>query len=238
LHNKSMNPRLALLDPNKPDERFPAASDALTVPDGLLAVGGCLSETRLLNAYRQGIFPWYSPNEPILWWSPNPRLVLFPDNLQVSRSLQKTLRKQNFKITLDKAFKEVMMACAGVRNHEQGTWISEDIREAYLKLFKSGYAHSCEVWDNGELVGGLYGVALGRVFFGESMFYRQRDASKIAFVYLVRLLEGWGYCVIDCQVTTRHLMSLGAEEISRERFIALLDDYCRDAPADSAWQIA
>jgi leucyl/phenylalanyl-tRNA---protein transferase len=232
-----MTVRLTLLNPDQPDERFPATSKALTVPDGLLAIGGCLSQTRLINAYRQGIFPWYSPDEPILWWSPNPRLVLFPDKLQVSRSLSKTLRRKKFTISIDRAFTEVMQACAAPRRVEKDTWISDDIRRAYNDLHQSGYAHSCEAWLDGRLVGGLYGVAIGQVFFGESMFHRESDASKVAFVELVGHLTRWGFELIDCQVSTDHLISLGAEEIPRSKFINLLGQYCSRQPAASAWRI-
>lgn len=231
-----MSAHLTLLDPNQPHESFPALNNALTVPDGLLAVGGCLSEARLLNAYRQGIFPWYSPNEPILWWSPNPRLVLFPEKLKVSRSLKKAMNKQPFIITFDQAFEQVIRACAGPRKNEKETWISPDICQAYNELHQSGHAHSCEAWLDGRLAGGLYGVAIGKVFFGESMFHRQTDASKIAFVELVSRLTGWGYRLIDCQVSTNHLKSFGAEELSREDFTALLDRYCLEQPDPSAWR--
>jgi leucyl/phenylalanyl-tRNA--protein transferase len=227
--------KLTILNPNNPEQDFPPVSKALSEPNGLLAVGGCLSETRLLNAYRQGIFPWYNPDEPILWWSPDPRLVLFPDKLQVSKSLRKTLRKNTFQVTFDTAFNEVIVACAQPRENSGGTWITADIRRAYNRLHQLGYAHSVEAWQDGDLVGGLYGVALGQVFFGESMFHTCTDASKVAFVTIVEQLKTWGYQVIDCQVHTQHLTSLGAEEISRNLFVQLLDQYCRQ-PADGlAW---
>lgn len=231
-----MKMQLTVLDPNNPGQHFPPVSAALSVPDGLLAVGGCLSKSRLLNAYRQGIFPWNSPDEPILWWSPNPRLVLFPDKLVISRSLGKVLRKQKFTITIDRAFTEVIAACGGSRKEGSGTWITEDISQAYSELHKSGYAHSAEAWSNGELVGGLYGIAMGQVFFGESMFYTETDASKVAFVNLVERLKCWGYKVIDCQVSTQHLMNFGAEEIVRCDFAKLLDRYCDEFPDPLAWQ--
>ena len=173
--------QLTLLDPDNPKEDFPAIKKALKEPNGLLAVGGCLSATRLLNAYRQGIFPWYNDDEPILWWSPDPRLVLFPEQLIISQSLRKTLRKQKFTVTIDNAFTHVIKACAQPRTEESGTWISSDIENAYSELHRLGYAHSAEAWLNGELVGGLYGVAIGQVFFGESMFHTVTDASKVAF---------------------------------------------------------
>jgi leucyl/phenylalanyl-tRNA---protein transferase len=227
--------QLTVLDPNNPEQNFPPINDALSVPDGLLAVGGCLSQTRLLNAYRQGVFPWNSPDEPILWWSPDPRLVLFPDKLIISKSLSKTLRKQKFTFTINKVFTDVVAACAQPRKEELGTWITEGIFEAYRELHKSGYAHSAEAWLNGKLVGGLYGVAMGRVFFGESMFHTETDASKVAFASLVERLKYWGYQLVDCQVSTRHLISFGAEEISRVEFGQLLDQYCESAPEHTAW---
>lgn len=231
-----MKMHLAVLDPTNPEQDFPLASAALTAPDGLLAVGGCLSTNRLLNAYRHGIFPWNSAEEPILWWSPNPRLVLFPDKLVVSRSLAKTLRKPKYVITVDRAFGEVVKACAKSRKEAVGTWITEDILQAYTELHHKGYAHSAEAWRNGNLVGGLYGVAIGRIFFGESMFYSETDASKVAFANLVGRLKAWGYRVIDCQVSTEHLKSFGAQEIARDEFEKLLGQYCGESPDSSAWR--
>ncbi|MFI3221184.1 MAG: leucyl/phenylalanyl-tRNA--protein transferase [Methylococcales bacterium] len=228
--------RLTLLDPDNPAQAFPPLYKALREPDGLLAVGGCLSTERLINAYRRGIFPWYNADEPILWWSPDPRLVLFPDKLLVSRSLRKTLRKGVFTVTFDKAFSDVMIACAKPRKDSGGTWISPDIYEAYVELHQQGFAHSVEVWFNDELVGGLYGVALGQVFFGESMFHTKTDASKVAFVSLVEQLQAWHYQLIDCQIHTNHLASLGAEEIDRRAFIRLLNQYCRIPVSPVAWQ--
>jgi leucyl/phenylalanyl-tRNA---protein transferase len=231
-----MKLKLAVLDPNNPEQSFPPINSALSEPDGLLAVGGCLSKARLLNAYRLGIFPWNSPDEPILWWSPDPRLVLFPDNLVISHSLAKTLRKQKFTITFDRVFADVIKACAMPRKDELGTWITQDIYQAYHDLHQSGYAHSAEAWLNGELVGGLYGIAMGRVFFGESMFFSKTDASKVAFASLVEQLKHWGYKLVDCQVSTRHLINFGAEEIARIDFTNLLNQYCDVAPEPSAWQ--
>jgi leucyl/phenylalanyl-tRNA--protein transferase len=191
--------------------------------DGLLAVGGDLSEDRLLLAYSMGIFPWFSDDTPILWWSPDPRLVLKPDELKISRSLRKTLEKKVFRVTFDTAFEEVIRACASVpRKDGQGTWITGDMIEAYFRLHEAGIAHSVESWHEGELAGGLYGVALGSVFFGESMFARKSDASKTAFVMLVRYLRERNFRMIDCQVRTRHLMSLGAREIPRSEFSRIL----------------
>ncbi|WP_027157265.1 leucyl/phenylalanyl-tRNA--protein transferase [Methylobacter luteus] len=228
--------QLTILDPNDPDEDFPPLSKALREPDGLLAVGGCLSKTRLLKAYRNGIFPWYNPEDPILWWSPDPRLVLFPDKLIVSRSLRKTLRKNNFSITFDQAFDKVINACASLRKNSSGTWITDEITEAYNELYRLGFAHSVEAWCDGILVGGLYGVALGRVFFGESMFHTMTNASKVAFVSLVEQLKSWDYQLIDCQVHTSHLESLGAQEIDRTYFVELLNQYCDISANKSAWK--
>ncbi|MCX7095737.1 MAG: leucyl/phenylalanyl-tRNA--protein transferase [Methylobacter sp.] len=229
--------QLTVLNPNNPKQDFPPVTKALREPDGLLAIGGCLSQSRLLNAYRHGVFPWYNPGEPILWWSPDPRLVLFPDQLIISRSLRKTLRKATFSVTFDQAFNEVITACADPRKDSTGTWITTAVNSAYNQLHKAGFAHSVETWQDDKLVGGLYGVALGQVFFGESMFHTQTDASKVAFATLVEQLQSWGYRLIDCQVHTRHLESFGARQIDRNAFIKLLDQYC-DIPAKpSAWHI-
>ncbi|HSH29262.1 MAG TPA: leucyl/phenylalanyl-tRNA--protein transferase [Thiohalobacter sp.] len=211
------------LNPANPRAPFPPVELALREPDGLLAVGGGLEPERLLNAYRHGIFPWYSEGQPILWWSPDPRTVLFPEQLKVSRSLRKTLRQQRFDVSLDTDFTGVIRGCAEPRQDEPGTWITTEIRQAYEHLHRMGLAHSVETWQSGHLVGGLYGVALGRAFFGESMFSRIRDASKVAFVHLVRQLTAWGFALIDCQVHTRHLASLGAVDIPRRNFIHQLE---------------
>ncbi len=228
--------QLTILDPHNPRQEFPSLIKALTDPDGLLAAGGCLSEKRLLKAYRSGIFPWYSPGDPILWWSPNPRLVLFPEHIKISRSLRKTLRKNSFEVTFDQAFKQVIVACAQPRSYSEGTWISKDMQQAYCRLHQSGYAHSAEAWQEGELVGGLYGIALGRVFFGESMFHTRTDASKVVFASLVEQLKVWGYQVIDCQVHSEHLASLGAINCERSEFINLLNQYCDEPAHINAWK--
>ena len=226
---------LHLLDPNDDTTPFPEVTEALRQPDGLLAVGGCLSSRRLLNAYRHGIFPWYSDGEPILWWSPDPRLVLFPERMRISRSLRKTLRRGVFRVTTDAAFRQVMQACAEPRSDGAGTWITGEMIEAYVELHARGYAHSVEAWCGERLVGGVYGVALGQVFFGESMFSRMTDASKVALAHLVDRLLAWGYRLVDCQVRTDHLLSLGAEEIPRARFAELLRQW-RDLPSTAdAW---
>lgn len=206
------------------DTPFPSLASALQEPNGLLAVGGDLSPRRLLDGYRRGIFPWYSEGDPVLWWSPDPRMVLFPRELRVTRSLAKTLRNKSYEIRFDTAFDEVVRGCAAPRPSQPGTWISAEMRAAYRRLHELGYAHSVETWVDGALAGGLYGVALGRVFFGESMFARGRDASKIAFVHLVRRLAGESYLLIDCQMHTPHLASLGAREVPRSEFARRLKE--------------
>ncbi len=205
------------------DQPFPPLTDALQQPNGLLAIGGDLSAQRLLEAYRLGIFPWFSPGEPILWWSPHPRMVMFPDQLHISRSLHKRLKKPDYEIRFNTDFRRVMQACATVpRDGQAGTWIVPEMVEAYCELHRLGYAHSVEVWQgqgmHETLIGGLYGVALGRAFFAESMFHLVTDASKIALVYLVRQLQVLGIGMMDCQMHTPHLASLGAREISRDEF--------------------
>jgi leucyl/phenylalanyl-tRNA--protein transferase len=191
--------------------------------DGLLAVGGDLSIPRLILAYRQGIFPWYNPGEPIFWWSPDPRLILEPSDLHVSRRLERIIRQGRFQITLDHAFKEVIRACSETRMKSgEGTWITPEMIEAYTELHYLGKTHSVETWQGDRLVGGLYGIAMGRVFFGESMFSKVTNASKAAFVTLVRQLSEWGFAMIDCQVTTQHLLSLGAKKIPRPFFLKRL----------------
>ncbi|SFC05119.1 leucyl/phenylalanyl-tRNA--protein transferase [Marinospirillum celere] len=201
---------------------FPPVQLALEEPNGLLAFGGDLSPERLLLAYSKGIFPWFSEGEPILWWSPAPRMVLFPKEIKVSRSLRKRLKRNDFKITFNQAFSQVIHFCAALRENREGTWISKEMETAYNQLHQQGFAHSVEVWQEEELVGGLYGLALGRVFFGESMFSRVSDASKVALVALARHLEALEFELIDCQVYSPHLASLGAREIGREEFLSFL----------------
>lgn len=197
---------------------FPSVEDA--DEHGILAIGGDLSPERLLLAYRSGIFPWFSEDEPILWWSPNPRFILYPSKLKVSKSMKQVLRKDTFTVTLDQSFREVMCHCKVIRRQGQkGTWITEEMLDAYCQLHTLGYAHSVEVWQGDELVGGLYGVSLGHCFFGESMFAKVSNASKAGFITLVKKLEESGFQLIDCQVHTNHLESLGAEAIPRARFI-------------------
>jgi leucyl/phenylalanyl-tRNA---protein transferase len=232
---------------------FPPLHRASREFNGLLAAGGDLSPERLLAAYRRGIFPWFNPGEPILWWSPDPRMVLFPDEFKLSRSLKKSLARADYTVRVDTAFARVMRECAAPRDGAAGTWISERMIAAYTALHEAGYAHSIETWRKGDrdhgdagetekstesgesLVGGLYGVAIGRVFFGESMFARQTDASKIALAHLVRWLRAQDFAVIDCQMSTPHLASLGAREISRDSFAELLDIHC-EQPCFTAWR--
>jgi leucyl/phenylalanyl-tRNA--protein transferase len=218
---------------------FPALETALAEPNGLLAAGGDLSPQRLLAAYRRGIFPWYSTGEPILWWSPDPRMVLFPDGLKISRSLAKTLRNTDYEVRLDSAFGAVVRACAGKpREGQSGTWITREMQAAYRELHRLGYAHSVETWIDGKLAGGLYGIALGRAFFGESMFTDQRDASKIALAHLCAYLKQRGFGIIDCQMETAHLASLGARPIPRRDFAARLAELCARDDGPGPWPAA
>ncbi len=204
---------------------FPPLAQALRAPEGLLAIGGDLSAARLLAAYQHGCFPWFSDGQPLLWWSPNPRMVLFPSELHVARSLQKTLRRQTFSVTFDACFERVIRACAAPRTYANSTWITADMQAAYQQLHRMGVAHSVEVWRDGELVGGLYGVVLGRLFFGESMFSRCADASKVAFVTLVERLNACGFVLIDCQMYTEHLARFGARPIPRAEFANYVQRY-------------
>ncbi len=217
-----------------PGQPFPPISAALHTPNGLLAASAELTAERLLAAYSQGIFPWYSEDEPVLWWSPDPRMVLFTDELKISRSFGKTLRKAvhdtSVELRLDAAFDAVIHACAEPRDLDARTWITDQLADAYIKLHRNGLAHSVETWIDGRLAGGLYGVALGRMFYGESMFSRVAEASKIALATLVQLLRTERVRVIDCQQKTRHLASLGAREISRRDFVAHLGSSVRAAP--------
>ncbi len=207
------------LHPGDPPDAFPPVEKALADPDGLLCAGGDLSPGRLLAAYRRGIFPWFSEGQPIMWWSPDPRTVLYPAEFKVSRSLAKTIRNRGFTVSVDRAFAEVMARCADERLRPEGTWISPQMRAAYQRLHELGLAHSYETWDGGRLVGGLYGVALGQVFFGESMFSIERDASKVALASLVRAMTERNGRLIDCQVASAHLESLGARSIPRRQFV-------------------
>jgi leucyl/phenylalanyl-tRNA--protein transferase len=213
---------------------FPSPALALNEPNGLLAAGGDLSPERILAAYQHGIFPWFTPGDPILWWSPSPRTVIYPNQLHVSKSLRKVIRSGTYYVSFDQCFSEVMRSCAAPRAHADGTWISEEIIANYSALHSRGFAHSVEVWrKNGlqeELVGGLYGLVLGKIFFGESMFSRADNASKVGFAYLVQQLLAWDFQLIDCQVANDHLFSLGAVEIPREEFQQLLINFVKAPP--------
>lgn len=217
------------------DLRFPPVE--LASPEGLLAVGGDLRVERLLEAYRHGIFPWYNDDQPILWWSPDPRAVIFPNKLHVSRSLKRTIRLGGLTVTLDTRFRDVMHGCAGPRpqHPEGGTWITAEMVKAYVQLHELGYAHSVETWLEGRLVGGLYGVALGSIFFGESMFTRVPDASKVALVSLVRQLQTWGFRIFDCQQPSHHIKTLGAEDIPRSEFLDHLADALTQPDRRGRW---
>jgi leucyl/phenylalanyl-tRNA---protein transferase len=232
---------LALLKTNSP---FPPVEGALREPNGLLAIGGDLTPERLLDAYGHGIFPWFNAEDPILWWSPDPRMVLFPNEFKISRSLRKTLAKGNFEVRADTAFEQVMRACAAPRPGQAGTWIHEDMIAAYTALHRMGHAHSVEVWmppsphrpgTERELAGGLYGVSIGRMFYGESMFARRRDASKIALAHLTGQLARWNFGMIDCQMNTPHLASLGAREIPRTEFLRRLQELVNYENRESPW---
>lgn len=213
---------------------FPPPDDAQS--DGLLAVGGDLSTKRLLLGYQMGIFPWYSEGQPILWWSPDPRLVLNPKDFRLSRALRQTLKKGIFQVTFDQSFELVIQACGEVpRRGQEGTWITPEMQKAYIGLHKLGFAHSVESWFEGELVGGLYGVSLGKAFFGESMFFCKADASKVAFATLLELLNGWDFHMVDAQVTTRHLLNLGAKEITRSIFLRQLQEALRFPSHQGPW---
>ncbi|HVB47695.1 MAG TPA: leucyl/phenylalanyl-tRNA--protein transferase [Burkholderiales bacterium] len=217
---------------------FPSVERARRTPNGLLCAGGDLSPERLLEAYRRGIFPWYSGSEPILWWSPDPRLVLYCDALKISRSLAKSARNKGYEVRIDGAFRRVLAGCAAPRPGDGGTWLGEGMRRAYLALHRAGYAHSFETWRGGELVGGLYGVALGRMFYGESMFSHATDASKVALVGLVQELRARGFPLVDCQVRTALLVSLGAREIPRRDFLRALSALVNYPEPPGSWQRA
>lgn len=236
---KKRSVTLTLLDPNASDEPFPPLDKAWEEPNGLLAFGGDLSPTRLINAYKSGIFPWYNPDEPIYWWSPDPRAVLFPELMHLSKSLRKSIRSyrnKGYEIRFDTDFSAVVKQCAAPRGQYAGTWISDEMHDAYCRLFKMGIAHSVEFWsDKNELVGGLYGVVSGGVFSGESMFSRQRDTSKIAFAALAWHMQHWGYSLIDCQIENPHLSSLGAVNIPRKQYQQILNT-CRYFKHES-WRV-
>lgn len=229
------NTRIAWLSPGDPPDAFPALENALGEPDGLLAAGGDLSSERLLFAYSHGIFPWYDEGQPILWWSPEPRCVLRTDNFRLTRRLGRKLAQSSAELRFNTAFSEVISACAGPRRSEQGTWITPDMMLAYQKLHAEGWAHSVEIWDDGALCGGLYGLAIGRLFFGESMFSKATDASKIVLAGLCQILSGHGFELIDCQVVSQHLVTLGAETVPRSEFAAALATACEPPIAFAGW---
>ena len=216
---------------------FPPVETALSEPNGLLAAGGDLTSTRLLDAYRHGIFPWSADDEPMLWWSPDPRMVLFVDEMRISRSLRRRIRARVLTVTVDTAFSQVVAGCADARRDGEGTWITSEVAAAYGELHRRGHAHSIETWHGKDLVGGLYGVSIGRMFYGESMFARVSDASKVAFAFLVRQLARWRFEMIDCQMSTPHLASLGAREIPRRQFLARLQDLTAAAPVPIPWRL-
>lgn len=218
------------------DDVFPDPGAALPEPNGLLAAGGGLAPERLLRAYRCGIFPWYNAGQPVLWWSPDPRMVLFPAEFRMPRSLAKRLRQGEYEIRVDTAFAAVMQACAAPRGDSAGSWITPEMVAAYSALHGHGHAHSVETWIDGELAGGLYGVALGRAFFGESMFARVSDASKIALAHLVRQLVRWQFGIIDCQMNTAHLARFGAREIPRTEFSRQLAELVNYKPTAAVWR--
>lgn len=216
---------------------FPSVEQALKVPNGLLAAGGDLSPARLLAAYRQGIFPWFSDGEPLLWWSPDPRMVLYTAEIKVSRSLAKSVRNRGYEVRVDTAFESVLQGCAGPRRTQPGTWLGPEMRAAYLALHRMGYAHSFETWHEGTLAGGLYGMAIGRMFYGESMFSRSTDASKVALVALAAELRHRGFPLIDCQMNTRHLATLGAREIGRSDFLRAVAALVNYGDPPGRWQL-
>ena len=221
------------LDPGDP---FPPTSKALRQPNGLLAAGADLTPARLIEAYSHGVFPWFNADEPVLWWSPDPRMVLFPAELKVAQSLKKVIRNREYEMRFDTAFTRVMHGCAQPRKGQAGTWISPAMIEAYTQLHDRGIAHSAETWMDGELVGGLYGVALGRMFYGESMFTEVTDASKIALVHLVWQLRRWGFGLIDCQMKTAHLSRFGAREIPRGDFIRRVSKLIQYSSTSAPWR--
>lgn len=221
--SKESESYLTLLDPYASDEPFPPLEMAWEEPNGLLAMGGDLTTERLITAYQSGIFPWFSPEEPIYWWSPDPRAVIYPHKINFRRSLRKNMRNKGYRITFDHCFDEVVKACAAPRSYSEGTWITQEMFDAYFKLHQLGLAHSVEVWNaNDELVGGLYGVDTGKIFSGESMFSLERDTSKMAFIALAKQTQAWDYKLIDCQIENPHLMSMGAENIPRNEYLKIL----------------
>ena len=227
-------PDIKLLDASDPPDSFPGMDTLLPEPHGLIAVGGDLSEARLLAAYERGIFPWYQQGEPVLWWSPDPRAVLFPNELHISRSLRRSIRRNTFSVSIDNAFDKVIASCGDTRS-ETGTWLTPEMVQAYIALHKSGHAHSIEIWDDNDLVGGLYGINLGQIFFGESMYSLRRNASKIALTRLVAFCRESEVRLIDCQIPSGHLASLGSRQIPRREFLDLVQRYTRFS-TPSGWK--
>ena len=230
--------RLHWLDPQDPSQEFPDAEHAMLEPNGLLAIGGDLSSRRLLSAYRRGIFPWYNPDEPILWWCPDPRSVLRPDELHLSRSFRKAIRRQDYAVTMNHAFAQVIEHCSQPRKSQHGTWLGPGMRRAYTELHRAGFCHSIEIWRQGTLVGGLYGVSQGRAFFGESMFSLIDNGSKLAMYHLCCQLAEWKFDLIDCQINSEHLGSLGATEIPRRQFLTELAVSTRRTGPPAPWQLS
>ena len=228
---------MQLITADTPETQFPSPNSASE--EGLVAVGGEITTKRVLSAYRQGIFPWYSEDQPVLWWSPEPRAILYPDGIKISRSLKKNLRRSKFSITADTAFSEVVKACAGPRTQSPtgGTWITAEMMDTYNRLHQLGYGHSIEVWDEEKLVGGLYGLSLGSAFFGESMFSHKTDASKFALVYLAKFSKSSGIDFIDCQLPTVHLASMGAINISRKEYLRILEAALKRQDHTKCWQL-
>ena len=229
------NNRVIWLAEDDPPDAFPPVDNALREPDGLLAAGGDLSVERLLAAYRRGIFPWYSEGQPLLWWSPDPRCVFRKGDFHLTRRLRRELRKSSAEVRFNTAFSDVVVACAGPRRYEEGTWITSDMITAYDALHRSGWAHSVEIWEENTLIGGLYGIIIGRVLFGESMFSDRTNASKVALLLLERMLEQETLALIDCQVQSRHLLSLGATVVRRTRFVESLNELCKPPHAFENW---
>lgn len=225
------------LDTNDEEADFPDVECALREPDGLLAIGGTLTVQRILQAYRKGIFPWYNDGQPILWWSPDPRTVLFPGDVKISRSLRKILRNQQFQVSMDCAFEAVIAGCAAPRKGQEGTWITREMNEAYIRLHELGICHSVEVRSEGKLVGGLYGLGVGGMFFGESMFSLQANASKVALIHLDAQLAMWNFKAIDCQTRTEHLIRLGARELPRSVFTEILRGALEQTDRRGRWQL-
>jgi len=228
---------MQLITADTPETQFPSPNSASE--EGLVAVGGEITTKRVLSAYRQGIFPWYSEDQPVLWWSPEPRAILYPDGIKISRSLKKTLRHSKYSITADTAFSEVVKACAGprIQSPTGGTWITAEMMDTYNQLHQLGYGHSIEVWDEEKLVGGLYGLSLGSAFFGESMFSHQSDASKLALVYLAKFSKSSCIDFIDCQLPTNHLASMGAINISRKEYLRILEAALKHQDQTKCWQL-